>query len=122
MINAYHGECKICCEIWFNRLRRDGVHGGEYPPLSLSTTLISSQIRNLFLGSCSKAAHTPCSGCLVPVVLALLVECGSILLVCECPENHILSLVSKLSTEGPLGGSVVELLPLAQGMIPGSWD
>ena len=24
--------------------------------------------------------------------------------------------------EGPLGSSVVEHLPLAQGMIPGSWD
>ena len=28
----------------------------------------------------------------------------------------------KISEWGPLGGSVVERLPLAQVMIPGSWD
>ena len=28
----------------------------------------------------------------------------------------------KMSYQGPLGGSVVEHLPSAQGVTPGSWD
>ena len=33
-----------------------------------------------------------------------------------------LGMLLKFSVPGHLGGSVVEHLPLAQGMIPGSWD
>ena len=35
----------------------------------------------------------------------------------ECPASH-----SKPLLGGPLGGLVVEHLPLTQGVIPGSWD
>ena len=47
-----------------------------------------------------KRDHQPC----------LHMECNC----CEC--------IQTLNSQGCLGGSVVEHLPLAQGMIPGSWD
>ena len=38
----------------------------------------------------------------------------------ECA--HLLWIYVRFSSTGHLGGSVVEHLPLAQGVIPGSWD
>ena len=37
-----------------------------------------------------------------------------------CREIHVIS--TKANKQGHLGGSVVECLPLAQVMIPESWD
>ena len=41
----------------------------------------------------------------------------------ECmPPESLFNMAEKSHGWGRLGGSVIERLPLAQGVIPGSWD
>ena len=42
--------------------------------------------------------------------------------ICSCPAKQFVITLYKKGILGHLGGSEVERLPSAQGVIPGSWD